>query len=59
MTRKTVIFTWESIDEAVLDVAEEIKNGFTIVNARMDPPEITIGGRGPEFTVDLERRPAE
>ena len=59
VTKKTITFNWVNPDEAVLTVAEEVKKGFTIVNARMNPPEITIDGRGPEFTVELERRPAE
>ena len=61
VTKKTITFNWVNPDEAALAVAEEIKNGFTIVNARMDQSDMTIGGRGrgPEFTVELERRPAK
>lgn len=59
VTKKTITFNWVNPDEAALAVAEEIKNGFTIVNARMDQSDMTIGSRGPEFTVELERRPAK
>lgn len=56
ITKKTITFTWDDVDEVVLDIAEEIKKGFTLSNIKADPPSVMLGSRR-EYTVELERRP--
>lgn len=55
--KKTVTFTQDNVDAAVVELAEEIKKGFSITAMQTDSPGISSDFRR-EITVCLERRPA-
>ena len=53
--KKEITATLENLDGVVLELAEEVKKGYTIKSITLNDGAIQRDTRGPKFIVKMER----